>query len=74
MVGIRKKLIKETSVKFSKKKNEERKQHKWNLLKQFWNIKNKLDKNPSNTRNKDSYRKINDEIKFIEIQEAEGQK
>ena len=69
-----KKLIKETSIKFSKKKTKERKAHKWNLLKQFRNIKNKLDKNPNNTRNKELYRKINDEIKSIEIQEAEGTK
>ena len=62
------------SIKFSKKKNKERKRHKLNLLKKFQNIKNKLDKNPNNTRNKDLYRKINDEIKSIEIQEAEGAK
>ena len=44
------------------------------MLKQFLNIKNKLDKNPYNTRNEDLYRKINDEIRSIEIQEAEGAK
>ena len=69
-----KKLIKETSIKFSKKKIKERKEHKWNLFKQFRNIKNKFDKNPNNTINKDLYRKISDEIKSIEIQEAEGAK
>ena len=44
------------------------------MFKQFCNIKNKLDKSPNNTRNKELYRKINDEIKSIEIQEAEGAK
>ena len=69
-----KKLIKETSIKFSKKKNRERTQHKRNLLKQFRNIKNKVDRDPSNTRNKDLYYKINNEIKSLEVQEAEGAK
>ena len=69
-----KKLIKETSIKFSKKKNQEKKSHKRNLLKQFRNIKNKLDKDPSNTRNRDLYNKINNEIKSIEVQEGEGAK
>ena len=53
-----KKLIKETSIKFSKKKNKEKELHKRNLLKQFRNIKNKLDRDPSNTRNKDLYNKM----------------
>ena len=61
------------SIKFSKKKNKERKQHELNLLKKFRNIKHKLGKNSNNTRNKDLYREIN-EIKSIEIQEAEGAK
>ena len=69
-----KKLIKETSIKFSKKKNKEKELHKRNLLKQFRNIKNKLDRDPSNTRNKELYNKINNEIKSIDIQEAEGAK
>ena len=48
-----KKLIKEISISFSKKKKKQRKtQHKRNLLKQFRNIKNKLDRDPSNARNK----------------------
>ena len=44
------------------------------MLKQFRNIKNKLDRDPSNTRNKDLYNKINNETKSIDVQEAEGAK
>ena len=64
--------IKEISLNFSKRKNRENKNHKFNLRKQFRNIKNKLDRDPSNVRNKDLYNKINQEIKQLEILEAEG--
>ena len=70
----RRKTIKEISINFSEKKNKERAQHNRNLLKQFRNIKSKLDEDPSNARNKDLYNKINNEIKSLEIQEAEGAK
>ena len=69
-----KQLIKEISINFYIKKNREKTQHKGNLLKQFRNIKSKLDRDPSNARNKDLYNKINNEIKLLEIQEAEGAK
>ena len=69
-----KKLIKGISINFSKKKNKEITQHKRNLLKQFRNIKNNLHREPSNARNKDLYNKINNEIKSLEIEEAEGAK
>ena len=49
-------------------------QHKSNLLEQFRNIKSKLDRDPSNARDKGLYNKINNEIKSLEIQEAEGAK
>ena len=52
-----KKLIKEISTNFSKKKTKEKTQHKRNFLKQFRNIKNKLDRDPSNARSKDIYNK-----------------
>ena len=58
----------------SKKKNKEKELHKRNLLKQFRNIKIRLDRDPSNSRNKDLYNKINSEIKSIDVQEAEGAK
>ena len=64
----------EISINFSEKKNSERTQHKRNLLKQFRNIKSKLDRDPSNAGNKDLYNKINNKIKSLEIQEAEGAK
>ena len=70
----RKKLIKEISINFSKKINKEKTQNKRNLLKQFRNIKNKLDRDPSNARNKDLYNKINNEMKSLEVEEAEGAK
>ena len=69
-----KQLIKEISINFSEKKNREKTQHKRNLLKQFRNINSKLDRNPSNAGNKDLYNKINNEIKSLEIHEAEGAK
>ena len=44
------------------------------MLKQFRNINNKLDNDPSNARNKDLHNKINNEIKSLQIEEAEGVK
>ena len=64
--------IKEITLKFSKRKNKENKKHKSNLCKQFCNTK--LDRDPSNTRHKDLYSKINQEIKELETLEAEGAK
>ena len=66
--------IKEISLNFSKRKNRENKNREFNLRKQFHNIKNKLDRDPSNARNKELYNKINQEIKQLEILEAEGAK
>ena len=40
--------IKEISLNSSEQKNKENNNHKFNLRKQFRNIKNKLDRNPSN--------------------------
>ena len=66
--------IKEISLKFSKRKNRENKNYKHNLRKQFRNVKNKLDRDPSNVNSKYLYNKINQEIKQVEILEAEGAK
>ena len=66
--------IKEISINFSKRKNRKNKNYKFNLRKQFRNIKNKLDRDPSNAINKYLYNKINQEIKQVEILEAEGTK
>ena len=66
--------MKEISINFSEKKNRERTQQKHNLLKQFRNIRNKLERDPSNAKNQDLYNKINNEIKSLEIREAEGAK
>ena len=63
---------KEISLNFSERKNKENKKHKSYLCKQFRNIKSKIDRDPSNTRNKDLYNKINQEIKQLETLEAEG--
>ena len=59
--------IKEISLNFFKRKNRENKKYKFNLRKQFRNIKNKLDRDPSNARN---YNKINQEIKQLQTPEA----
>ena len=66
--------IKEISLNFSKRKNRENKNYKHNLRKQFRNVKNKLDRDPSNVNSKYLYNKINQEIKQVEILEAEGAK
>ena len=46
----------------------------FNLRKQFRNVKNKLDRDLSNANSKYLYNKINQEIKQVEILEAEGAK
>ena len=51
--------IKEISLNFSKRKNRENKNYKHNLRKQFRNVKNKLDRDPSNVNCKYLYNKIN---------------
>ena len=51
--------IKEISLNFSKRKNRENKNYKHNLRKQFRNVKNKLDGDPSNVNSKYLYNKIN---------------
>ena len=66
--------IKEISINFSKRKNRENKNYKFNLRKQFRNIKNKLDRDPSNASSKYLCNKINQEIRQVEILEAEGAK
>ena len=66
--------IKEISLNFSKRKSRENKNYKFNLRKQFRNVKNKLDRDPSNANSKYLYNKINQEIKQVEILEAEGAK
>ena len=66
--------IKEISLNFSKQKNRESKIYKHNLPKQFRDVKNKLDRDPSNANSKYLYNKINQEIKQVEILEAEGAK
>ena len=66
--------IKEISLNFSKRKNRENKNYKYNLCKQFHNVKNKLDRDLSNANSKYLYNKINQEIKQVEILKAEGAK
>ena len=66
--------IKEISLNFSKQKNRESKIYKHNLPKQFRDVKNKLDRDPSNANSKYLYNKINQEVKQVEILEAEGAK
>ena len=73
MVGG-KKAKPEFSLNFSKRKNIESKNYKYNLRKQFRNVKNKLDHDPSNANSKYLYNKINQEIKQVEILEAGGAK
>ena len=51
--------IKEISLNFSNRKSRENKNYKFNLRKQFRNVKNKLDRDPSNTNSKYLYNKIN---------------
>ena len=55
--------IKEISLNFSKQKNRESKNYKHNLRKQFRNVKNKLDRDPSNANSKYLFNKVNQEIK-----------
>ena len=61
-------------VQISLNKRIEKVKSKYNLCKQFCNVKNKLDQDPSNANSKYLYKKINQEIKQVEILEAEGAK
>ena len=65
--------IKEISLNFSKQKNRENKNHEFNLCKQFRNIKNKLDRDPSNARNKDLYNKIYQEVRQNFVLKCNGE-
>ena len=44
------------------------------MKKQFRNIENKLDRNPENVMYRDLYNNINNQIKEVEIKEAQGAK
>lgn len=66
--------IKDFSIEYAKRKHFEKKVQKNKLIKQARNAKKKLDKNPEIQMYKDIHDRINNEIKQMEIQEAEGTK